>query len=56
MIILPRFNMSTNAANDLHEKSQKHMINNNKKSKNDLQKVIRYLVEGMIDEHKKDKD
>ena len=38
--------------NDWHGQA----INNNKKSKNDLQKVIRYLVEGMIEEHKKDKD
>ena len=31
-------------------------INNNKKSKNNLQKAIRYLVEGMTEKHKKDKD
>ena len=31
-------------------------MNNNKKSKKDLQKVLKYLMEGMIEEHKKDKD
>ena len=31
-------------------------INNNKKSKNDLHKIIRSWVEWMIEEHKKDKD
>ena len=52
--------MSTIATNDLHESRENawhgQVINNNKKLKNDLQKVIMSYVEGMIVEPKKDKD